>query len=328
MLALEIIMLIMGIGAVILSFRITDNVDKKTDVISDDMLPSDESSDKEMPTGKIQNGLTAEEKERLLNEQREKLQEIAAEVSYETEDKLSSMSNEKIMGFSEYSEQILDKMEKNHAETVFLYDMLNEKEKEIKKLVHEADVAKTSLHDELLKEYQERKGYGKRETELTGDNIYSDEFFADNLKRADIVSGVDADGTAKDEDGDVVYDISPMEKGLVSDNSVFMDGDEELGNKEEAADDALTLDRTSLYDAEIARIEQEEKKSRMLSDSNTDVEHVGEPELNPPIDMKKNKSEIISMFKEGKTVLEISKILSIGQGEVKLVIDMYKARKG
>jgi hypothetical protein len=34
------------------------------------------------------------------------------------------------------------------------------------------------------------------------------------------------------------------------------------------------------------------------------------------------------MHKEGKSVLEISKALNIGQGEVKLIIALYGGKKG
>ena len=35
--------------------------------------------------------------------------------------------------------------------------------------------------------------------------------------------------------------------------------------------------------------------------------------------------EILALHRQGKSVLEISKELSVGQGEVKLVIDLYGA---
>ena len=33
--------------------------------------------------------------------------------------------------------------------------------------------------------------------------------------------------------------------------------------------------------------------------------------------------EIIALYKSGKSVMEISKLLGMGQGEVKLIIDLY-----
>ena len=39
-----------------------------------------------------------------------------------------------------------------------------------------------------------------------------------------------------------------------------------------------------------------------------------------------SNSEIIALYKKGISILEISKMLLIGQGEVKLVVDLYNAR--
>ena len=85
------------------------------------------------------------------------IQVKAEEAIDSTDNKLGQILNEKIMGLSEYSQQILEKMEKNHSETVFLYDMLNEKEKEIKDLVHDADITRADIRDEIAMQYQELK---------------------------------------------------------------------------------------------------------------------------------------------------------------------------
>ena len=47
--------------------------------------------------------------------------------------------------------------------------------------------------------------------------------------------------------------------------------------------------------------------------------------LETEINNTNHNDEIIELYKKGRSILEISKMLSIGQGEVKFVIDMYKA---
>lgn len=142
MVVLEIIMVLVGIGAVFLSFRISGN-------------------NNSAPAG---GGITKEELEEMLKkiENANKkyntdIQVKAEEAIDSTDNKLGQILNEKIMGLSEYSQQILEKMEKNHSETVFLYDMLNEKEKEIKDLVHDADITRADIRDEIAMQYQELK---------------------------------------------------------------------------------------------------------------------------------------------------------------------------
>lgn len=59
-------------------------------------------------------------------------EEKTDEISEMTERKLEKISNEKILAVNEYSEAVLDEIQKSHTEVMFLYSMLNDKEKEVK----------------------------------------------------------------------------------------------------------------------------------------------------------------------------------------------------
>lgn len=235
---LEIVLLIIGLAAVMLSFKIGDKKDnnegKKTDENAEDN------------SGEI------------IKNTEEELEEKLDIIMDQAEEKLGKLLNEKIMGFSEYSDQIFDKMEKNHGEEVFLYNMLGEKENEIKELMHDADASKALLRDQVINDYR---------------------------------------------------DIE---------------------------------DKSSVYDEEIKRIELEESKNHALEERQQEVAdaikklpsndddknskvHVVK-ELQNDLSEKNYNQEIIDLHKKGRSVLEISKILSIGQGEVKFVIDLYDAR--
>jgi uncharacterized protein YbjQ (UPF0145 family) len=50
---------------------------------------------------------------------------------------MEKISNEKIMAISEYSDTVLDAMDKTHNEIMFLYSMLNDKHKELTDLAGE-----------------------------------------------------------------------------------------------------------------------------------------------------------------------------------------------
>ncbi len=58
-----------------------------------------------------------------------------------TERSLERICNEKIMAVNEYSETVLDEINKNHKEVMFLYDMLTDKHEDLKSAVSEAAVA-------------------------------------------------------------------------------------------------------------------------------------------------------------------------------------------
>ncbi len=272
---LEAIMVIIGLGAVFLSFKATDG--NSTDTSTSNA------------SGEELKNVTDKAKE-ALDKFDGDIEAKAEEVLNNTDNKLGTILNEKIMGLSEYSDQILDKMEKNHSETVFLYDMLNEKEKEIKELVHDIDVLKADIRDELAKEYQEHR---KRleEADSTAQPLY----------------GISANPSNTGTDDTVQESIISM-PGLEA---------EEYGNDV----------NSSIYDVEIARIEEQEIREKSLRRlyGNMGISDTEAAVIEAGIDHVDHSDEIISLYKKGRSVLEISKMLDIGQGEVKFVIDMFKA---
>lgn len=251
---LEGVILIIGLCAVFLSFKVSDS----------DRNASE--ADKE----ELRN--VSQEIKDALEKFDKDLSAKAEDIINNTDDKLSTMLNEKIMGLSEYSQQILEKIQNNHSETVFLYDMLNEKEKDIKELVNEADVAKASIRDEIASQYQELK---KSLETQPADNGIPDELLYNNT-------------------------------GTVSDSE---------------------SNSASIYDEEIARIEQQEQREKALYNlyTNMGISGIDAAAIDAGIEYVDHRDEIIELYNKGHSVLDISKMLEIGQGEAKFVIDMYEA---
>ena len=79
------------------------------------------------------------EKDEQIVKQRleEILQEQQEEYVDEAKDRMGQICNEKIMAVDEFSKQILEKINSNHQEGVFMYNMLNEKQKELKMVMME-----------------------------------------------------------------------------------------------------------------------------------------------------------------------------------------------
>ncbi|MBO6133637.1 MAG: hypothetical protein J6P05_04810, partial [Lachnospiraceae bacterium] len=65
--------------------------------------------------------------------------EQADAAKYKTERDLERISNEKIMAVNEYSKTVIDEIENNHKEVMFLYDMLNNKSSDIKDTIRKAE---------------------------------------------------------------------------------------------------------------------------------------------------------------------------------------------
>lgn len=236
---------------------------------------------------------------RLLEENQEKFKESAQSVVNDTveeelirvDDALSHISNEKIMAVSEFSDQLLEKIEQNHKEVVFLYDMLNAKENEMKEFVQEIDKSKVFLEELANKELEKQKMLQhkriqkelekqlKRQEELERERI--------DLEQAGIIRKelLEADSFEEEEKTmKVETQMSPLERMGLSEqeNSV--------------SEPIITKDTTSKE--EIA--------------------------LNAGVLEGNQNQVILDLYNEGKSIMEIAKLLGKGQGEVKLVIDLFQ----
>lgn len=64
------------------------------------------------------------------------------DIEDKTEARLDKISNTKILEMNEYADGVLKEINRNHNEVMFMYDMLNEKDKEIKTTVKDVNVAR------------------------------------------------------------------------------------------------------------------------------------------------------------------------------------------
>lgn len=93
---------------------------------------------KELVKDEVQN-MVAKEMEAVKGRIDDIVDETVTYAVEKTERSLERISNEKIMAVNEYSDTVLDEIHKNHEEVVFLYDMLSNKQKNIKKTVSEVE---------------------------------------------------------------------------------------------------------------------------------------------------------------------------------------------
>ncbi len=181
------------------------------------------------------------------------LSDRQSELLEAAEEKMNRLCNDKIMAVDEFSGQILEKIENNHQEVVFMYNMLNDKEKEVKLIMAE---------QVKLKEEKEEK--------------------ADAPKP------------------------SPQPQPQSPSPSQPQTAISQL--KPKAASKAMTKSEETQVQKKAAA-PAEERSEKITVPGNVNL-------------------QIQKMHKEGKSVLEISKALNIGQGEVKLVIALYGGKKG
>lgn len=204
-----IVLIIVGIAIIIISCFMVDKTDKK-------------SKDFVLNTG-------LDEKVMDISELKQQVEEMCQETTegylYKTENQLSQLSNEKIIAVNDFSEQILEKIKLNHEEVVFLYNMLGEKEEELKTLMRNADKQKKIMEEASVRSE-----------------------------------------TAKD------TNVSKSKKN-------------------------------------VSQVKVEQKQTLIPEDSEAS---------------SNSNQKILELFSQGFSIVDISKALEIGQGEVKLVVDLYK----
>lgn len=271
---LEIALVVIGLGIIGGSYVISEKVEAGLGKNADASQVRDIWTDKDEKRVKERiDSIVAESVEQAIDK---------------TECELSRISNEKIMYSNEFSEQVLAKIEQNHEEVVFLYNMLSEKEKQMKSLMQEIETLKTAAEDMVRRDEEAVKA----EKEVTESNT------PEKVKKEV---------------------VKPVETQL------------KIG-KEVSAVQLTTKDENELSQLrEFAKfIEEEamgEKKNGISKSEYTEAdEKYGEKGLGNLEELSRS-DKILVLHRQGMSVLDISKQLDMGQGEVKLIIDLFQGAR-
>ncbi len=200
--------------------------------------------------------LSEEETERLRQAVDRIVSEKTEEVILKTDDYLSQVANEKIMSVDEFSKQILERLDKNNSDVMFLYNMVTETKEELKTEIANAKKTKEALERAADKSSTDRK------TPVA------------DIKKKEPVTGKQT----------ILSKEENVKKTVI---------------KKETGEPKQTDDIAALLAATVTM----------------------EPETSVDGDMPKEK--ILELYKNGKSIRDISRELGMGQGEVKLVVDLY-----
>ncbi|MBQ9334404.1 MAG: hypothetical protein IJS12_08740 [Lachnospiraceae bacterium] len=218
-----------------------------------------------------------------------------------TERSMDRLSNEKMMAVSEYSDTVLDQINKSHEEVVFLYDMLNDKHENLKETVAEA-TRKADEVDEKVKNAEEN--------------------LAPLVAR--IESRVEAEASAPAPDTPAVQEndseteaagrTRPRRKPvpIVKNEPVIA-----APVVPDIEDDEADMDPNEDY------LEDEwEDFDDTEDDTDPDGPEITFSARSPG--SRNSNDRILELHKAGKSNMAIAKELGLGIGEVKLVIDLFK----
>ena len=204
-----------------------------------------------------------------------------------TERSMERLTNEKIMAVNEYSDTVLEQINKNHKEAVFLYDMLNDKHENLKSTVSEA-VKTASEVKQTVKDAEvtarEAKEQAVEIKEQIPAPVPEKEFVPIQVPRVEVT-----DGSATAE-----IEKEPEKPKRKTTRKVKT---EASASKKEAVDPEKT-EKASKVDLSMAA---------------------------PGKTGGRNSNErILELHKAGKSNMAIAKELGLGIGEVKLVIDLFE----
>ena len=266
--------------------------------------------------------------EKKVEDARGRVEDIIDEtVTYaieKTERSMERLTNEKIMAINEYSDTVLDEINKNHKEVVFLYDMLNDKQETLKSTVSEAaktaSQIKQSVRDAEItaietqkkaKEIQEAVGGTVKETakeaadEAAG-QVLETEFVPISAPRVEII--YPSSPSQPEAAANVTEETQKPKKRSRKNRAARTAGKEKLAA--ESGKEAVPAG--SMASADI----QEEAVPAVL-------ETAREKESDKPV-KRNNNDRILELHKAGKSDVAIARELGLGVGEVKLVIGLFE----
>lgn len=307
MVAIEIILIIVGIICVIVSLVM--NFDNKEDNTGSD-IPSE---------------LSEEQKNKIKQQIDKMIDEQISGVAEKTEASLDKISNTKILEMNEYAESVLGEINRNHNETVFLYDMLNEKAKEIKTTVKDVNNTKRQV-EKIHAEVKNSEENAVCEPDRTDDGKepayeqaeHSEKNTKDIAKERLAALVKKSNERARTEDGTPRRNVQAEKLENKTTANTMTD---KTATAKTATDKTTTAKKTETKQPAKKTTKQTTKQSAgkaQDTEKNTDAADI---QLDPGLT---NNEKILKLDSMGASVKNIAKQLNLGVGEVKLVIDLYK----
>lgn len=321
MTTLEITLILVGIVFLIGSFMVKDKLSKNDlDKIAD--MSAEEL--KVITEKEVKNAESAIDG--MLNEH------IASKTD-ETKRDLEKETNSKIMAINEYSDTVLDSINKSHNEIMFLYSMLNDKHEELtrlsgniekitaqaKKTFEPVDASK--INNLSNKTVSSAKPVGHAAPVPNRQAVTESR----GIASSDTVTGTKNTASVK------TQNVSAQ--NIMSQNTVVRNNAASNTTVLNAAVPNMAAQNTVTQNAAASNMPTRNMPAQNMTASNTAM-----PSLNlSNTDMQGNRvydiseinhnPQILRLYKSGKDIVEIAKELGLGKGEVKLVIDLYNEGK-
>lgn len=267
---MEVALLILGVGALVAGF----------------VLPEKKESAKELDIdSEVLHKLMAKEIEDAKTRVSEVVDETLDYAVEKTERASERISNEKIMAIDEYSETVLADINKAHQEVIFLYDMLNDKHKNLKETVKQAD--------KQVKEAEEKA----------------------NVAAATIAAKEEASAMLQENIRNQAQNVPVQEKPVTEEN-----GPKNI-EVYSFVQKAPHIERPAIKQLQAENMENTVTK---IKEKQEPVIQAQPKKTEKTTDKENNNDRILRLHKIGMDSVDIAKELGLGVGEVKLVINLFK----
>lgn len=210
----------------------------------------------------------------------------------DVKEKLSEISNDKIMAVYEYAGQVLARIENNNQSVVFLYDMLQKKEDEMKSTMNKMEQTRRE-NRELFDRLEELK---QAKARVASRNA---------AKQAG----------AKQKAGNEV--LKQTKSGQAEKDAALANGENLAGHETQEAEGTA---HEAVADLSHTQAEALTKIPHSMPGEDLEQEQEKEEGATAQPD---RQEQVLALYRENISVKDISKKLAMGQGEVKLIIDLY-----
>lgn len=247
---------------------------------------------------------------------------------------LEKISNEKIMAVNEYAGTIMEEIDRNHKEIMFLYDMLNDKQVDIKNTVRKAEATAKEVN-EAAKNVQESYDAAQMEFER---QIQEQNSVVNNMNMEQMYEPFVEEPLSQETIPVIptmpIVQAIPAEPVMYHgkiDESIFENMTRTDLAPDNNVDTPVMPEITSLFNSALnsddVLIEREIPVEQFTKPQE---EIVPEPDTTSDLRSAQfpvegnNNQKILALYERGMQVVDIARELNLGVGEVQLVIDLFK----
>lgn len=261
------------------------------------------------------------------------LDEHIASKTDETKRDLEKETNSKIMAINEYSDTVLDSINKSHNEIMFLYSMLNDKHEEltrlsgnIEKITAQAKKTFQPVEASKINNFS-NKSVSNVKPVVNAAPVSNRQAVTESrgIASSDIVTGTKNTASVKNQNVSAQNMMSQhaAAQNIVSQNTVVRN----------TAVPNTVVPNMAAQNAVVKNVAVSNMTAQNMTDSNTAMQSRNLSDTDAQssrvydISEINHNPQILRLYKSGKNIVEIAKELGLGKGEVKLVIDLYNEGK-